>query len=132
MTRFLASLLGGLILGGLLGLYLGWVQFPVEYVDSSARDLAERYKDDYTVMIAEGYLSDGDSQGALERLRLLEVENAPAYVQEITERYITNSRSPEDIYALVALSEALGRLTPIMQPFRNIVVPEITPTEGAP
>jgi hypothetical protein len=132
MTRFLASLLGGLILGGLLGLFFGWGVFPVEYVDSPARDLAQRYKDDYTVMVAQGYLSDGDTQGALERLRLLEVENVPAYVQEVTERYITNSRSPEDIYALVALSEALGRLTPIMQPFRNIGVPDITPTEGAP
>lgn len=120
MMRFLASVLIGLLVGIVLGLYLGWVQFPVEYIDSPAHDLAQRYKDEYTVMVASGYLLDGDAQGAIERLAVLGVENAPTFVQEVTERFITNSRDVNDIRRLVALTEGLGRLTPIMEPYRQL------------
>jgi hypothetical protein len=120
MLRFLISLLLGLAAGALIGLYLGWVQFPVQYVDSPAQNLNQRYKDEYTVMVAGGYLNDGDVNGAVERLRLLGVENIPSYVQEVTERYISNSRNVDDIRSLVALSESLGRLTPIMEPYRRV------------
>lgn len=123
MTRFLLSLFAGLVVGLGVGLYLGWVQFPVEYVDSPARSLAQRYQDDYAVMIAAGYRVDQDLSGAIQRLRVLGVENVPVYVQEVTERYITNSRNVEDIRKLVALSEGLGRLTPIMEPYRQVRVP---------
>lgn len=123
MVRFLLSLLVALLVGLGIGLYLGWVQFPQKTVDSPASVLAQRYKDEYTVMIAAGYLEDHDLTGALERLRLLGVDNAPVYVQEMTERYITNSREVNDIRYLVALSEGLGRLTPIMEPYRMVSVP---------
>ncbi|HEX2907829.1 MAG TPA: hypothetical protein VHO69_13255 [Phototrophicaceae bacterium] len=123
MLRFLASLLIGLVVGLGIGLYLGWVQFPVEFVNSSASSLAEQYKDEYIVMVASGYLKDGDLGGAVERLRVLGFANIPAYVQEVTERYISNSQNAADISVLVALSESLGRLTPIMMPYRQITVP---------
>ncbi|MBL8155471.1 MAG: hypothetical protein JNM70_14905, partial [Anaerolineae bacterium] len=111
MLRFLASLVLALGVGAAIGLYLGWVQFPVEFVNSPASDLAESYKDDYTVMIAAGYLTDGDLGGAVDRLRLLGMQNIPAWVQSVTERYISSSRDSRDIAYLVALSEGLGRLT---------------------
>ena len=123
MVRFLLSFIGALIVGLLLGLYLGWVQFPVKYTDSSADRLAQRFKDEYTVMVANGYVNDSDLTGALERMRVLGVENVPAYIQETTERFITNSRDVNDIRALVALSEGLGRMTPIMEPYRIVTVP---------
>ncbi len=122
MVRFFVSLLVALLVGLGLGLYLGWVQFPVQETDSAATALAQRYKDEYAVMIAQGYLADQDITGALERLRLLQVDNIPAYVQEVTERYITNSRDVRDIRVLVALSEGLGRLTPIMEPYRPLPI----------
>jgi hypothetical protein len=118
MVRFILSFIAALIIGTLLGLYLGWVQFPVKYTDSGADRLAQRNKDEYTVMIANAYLDDGDLTGALERMRLLGVENVPAYIQDTTERYITNSSDVTDIRALVAFSAGLGRLTPIMQPYQ--------------
>lgn len=123
MLRFFISLLIGLVLGGLIGLYLGWVQFPVQFVNSPASSLSERAKDDYMVMVAAGYLQDSDLGGAVERLRLLGIPNIPAYVQQVTERYISNSRDVNDISYLVALAEAMGRLTPIMQPYRRVSVP---------
>ena len=118
MVRFILSFIVALIVGLLLGAYLGWVQFPVKYTDSGAERLAQRSKDEYTVMVANAYLDDSDLTGALERMRLLGVENVPAYIQDTTERYITNSSSVTDIRALVALSAGLGRLTPIMQPYQ--------------
>ncbi|NWG16274.1 MAG: hypothetical protein HXY41_06525 [Chloroflexi bacterium] len=120
MLRFLVSLILGLVVGLGIGLYLGWVRFPVEFVDSPASSLSQRYKDDFIVMVASGYVKDGDLGGAVERLRLLGVANIPAFVQEVTERYISNSQNADDISVLVALSESLGRLTPIMQPYRQI------------
>ncbi|MBZ0295487.1 MAG: hypothetical protein K8L99_23215 [Anaerolineae bacterium] len=125
MIRFLVSLVLGLLVGLGLGLYLGWVQFPVEYINSPASDLAGRYKDEYTVMIATGYQADRDLQAAIDRLRVIGVENIPQYVQDITERYITNSREVADIRVLVTLADALDRLTPIMEPYRQVNVPEV-------
>jgi hypothetical protein len=123
MLRFVISLIIGLVLGALIGLYLGWVQFPVQFVNSPASSLSERAKNDYMVMVAAGYLKDGDLGGAVERLRLLGVPNIPAYVQQVTESYISNSQDVNDISYLVALSEAMGRMTPIMQPYRRVSVP---------
>src|SRR5215468_759615 len=120
MLRFVISLVIGLAIGAGIGLYLGWVQFPKQFINSPTSSLADRYKDDYIVMIAAGYLKDKDLGGAVERLRILGVPNVPAYVQDVTEQYITTSRDAKDISYLVALSEGLGRLTPIMQPYRQV------------
>jgi hypothetical protein len=126
MVRFLVSFFVALLIGVGIGLYLGWVQFPAQFTNSSASALAPQYKDDYTVMIAAGYADDNDINGAVERLRLLDVENVPAFVQEVTERYITNSRGVDEIRLLVAMAEGMGRLTPIMEPYR-----QLRPAEGA-
>ncbi len=124
MIRFLLSLLIGLAVGIGVGLYLGWVQSPVEYLDSPASSLDERYKEEYTVMIAASFRVDGDRNAALERLVMLGEENIPLYVQEVTERYISNSRNINDIRNLVALSVGLGRSTPIMNDYRPVTIPE--------
>ncbi|MCA0458350.1 MAG: hypothetical protein LCI00_30580 [Chloroflexi bacterium] len=123
MIRFLISLIVAIILGGLIGLYMGWVVIPTQYVNSPASSLADRYKDEYTVMVAAGYLKDGDLGGAVDRLRVLGQGNIPAYVQSVTERFISNSRDANDIAYLVALAEGLGRLTPIMQPYAQLHAP---------
>ena len=123
MMRFMLALLIGLAVGVGIGLYAGWVQFPVEYVNSPMTDLSQRFKDEYTVMIATGYMADGDLMGAVERLRRIGVSNIPAYVQDSAERYITTSRDINDIRALVTLAEGLDRLTPIMEPYRLVNAP---------
>ena len=126
MKRFFFSLLGGLILGILLGLVLGWGVIPVEYTNGPVTALRRDYIEDYTLMVAQGYDMDGDTSGAFERLRLLQVENIPLHVQSITESFITNSKDIDDIQVMVALSEALGRLTPIMEPYRQVSVPGVS------
>lgn len=118
MARVLISLAIGLGIGLGLGLYIGWVQAPVTFVDSPLSYLDEAHRDEYTVMIAYGFVGDSDLQGAVERLRLLNVTNVPAYVQAVTERFISQGLSLVDIQHLVALAEAMGRLTPIMEAYR--------------
>lgn len=123
MTRFFASLFIGAVIGVGVGLLLGWGPLKVVIVDNPATRLHEQYQDEYTIMIASGFLVDGDALGAVERLRVLGVPNAPEHVQTVTERYITHSRNIEDIRKLVALLEALigqERLPDMMRPYRMI------------
>jgi hypothetical protein len=128
MLRFFFSIVIGVIAGVLVGLFIGWQVAPVEYTDSPISALAQSYQDRYTIMIAGGYIADGDVDGAIERLRLLGEDNIPEFVQRVTERYISNSADLNDIRYLVALAEGLGRLTPPMQNFRQYSRPaETTP-----
>lgn len=120
MLRFLISLLFGLIIGLGIGVYIGWVQAPVEFVDSPLSYLDGPHQDEYTVMVAAGYTADHDLNGAVERLRALNVPSVPAYVESLTERYISQGRSVDDIRYLVALAEGMGRLTPLMEPYRML------------
>jgi hypothetical protein len=73
--------------------------------------------------VAGGYWENADILGAFERLQMLGVQSVPQFVQDVTEKYITTSRSVDEIYLLVALSEGFGRLTPIMQPYRQVNIP---------
>jgi hypothetical protein len=123
MLRWFVSLVIGAGLGLALGLYLGWGVFPVEYINSPLSALDPKYRDDYTVMVAQGFEDDADTVGAIQRLRVLGVENVPEYVFQQAERYITNSRSPLEIQALIALSEGLGRTSPLFDPYRPVRVP---------
>ncbi|MCU0497289.1 MAG: hypothetical protein MUF87_08065 [Anaerolineae bacterium] len=124
MLRTLISLLIGLAIGLGIGLYLGWVQFPVVYTESPASLLDQRFKDEYTVMIAAGYLADRDLQGAVGRLRVLDLDNIPDYVQRLTERFISESRDFRNIQYLVALSVGLGRdAGALYDPFREVTLP---------
>ena len=121
MRRFLTSLILGLLLGALAGLYFGWIQFPPANRNSAISDLAQRHRDDYTVMIAAGFAVDRDAAGALERLGKLDVDDIYAYLRGATERIIRSSaRDFDDIRLLVRLAHDLGQLTPAMQPFLEL------------
>jgi hypothetical protein len=123
MLRFLISLVLGAMIGLAIGLYLGWVQFPVQFINSPISALDPKYRDEYTVMIAQGFQADSDTVGAIQRLRVLGVDNVPEYVFQEAERYITNSRSPLEIQALIALSEGLGRTSPLFNQYRPVSLP---------
>ena len=118
MLRATRSLLLGLLLGTLAGLYFGWIQFPSASRSSKISELTQRYRDEYAVMIAAGYAADRDAQGALERLSRLDVENISLDFQRTTERIIsTSAHDLGDIRLLVRLAHDLGRSTPAMEPF---------------
>ena len=118
MPRFIRSLILGLLLGMLAGLYFGWFQFPADSRNSALPHLTQRYRDEYTVMIAAGYARDRDLNGAIERLSLLQIDDIPGNLQNSTERIIrTSAQSLGDIRLLVRLARDLGVLTPAMEPF---------------
>lgn len=121
MLRFARSLILGLLFGTLAGLYFGWFPFPPDARSSTISELAQRYRDEYTVMIAAGYAADRDATGALERLSPLKLESIPAYLQRSTERIInTSARDLDDIRLLVGLAHDLDVLTPAMLPFLTL------------
>jgi hypothetical protein len=124
--RYIGSLLVGVLVGIAIGVYIGWEQFPVEYTNSSIAALAPRYQEEYTVMVAEGYQVDRDVNGALTRLQPLGKANVFDYIQDLTERYISQSNVPA-ISPMVALAEAVGRRTPIMEVYRTTPVPTPVP-----
>lgn len=124
MIRWLLSLILGLGVGLAIGVVVGWFVAPVEFTDSPISDLAPEYQDAYALMVASGYLLDGDLNAAIERLRLLEVPNVMDYVQQYAERCITQSCDLNSIRTLVALAEGLGRLTPPMENFRQYSLAE--------
>ena len=121
MLRFARSLILGLLLGTLAGLYFGWIQFPSDLRNSAMQDLTQRYLDEYTVMIAAGYAVDRDAAGALERLAPLEVDDPADFLRRATERIIsTSSRELDEIRLLVGLANGLAQLTPMMEPFLDL------------
>ncbi|MEL6310464.1 MAG: hypothetical protein AAFV98_09950 [Chloroflexota bacterium] len=133
MTRVFLSTVVGVLLGIGIGLGVGW-GFPPAYTNSTLPELARTHQDSYTVMIASGYVNDRDLTGALQRLQLLGVDNVPAYVQELAERYITNSSELEDIRVLVALADGFGRATPLMDSFCQFCADPapVTPATAVP
>ncbi|MBI5931170.1 MAG: hypothetical protein HY862_17805 [Chloroflexi bacterium] len=133
MRNYLFTGIITIALGLGLGLYIGWVQYPVEYRNSYMCQLSDQYQEDYTLMVARGYREDGDLNKALDRLQPLravgiaecddgrsyQIDNIPEWVQVLTERYISQGADPSLIRDLVALAEGFGRLTPIMESFRS-------------
>jgi hypothetical protein len=127
MRRFIGTALITMILGIAIGVYLGWEQFPVEYRNSSMCQFSEDYKEAYTLMVARAFQADENRDIALQRLLPLrasnsesclrdstttQIDNIPAWVQEVTERYRTRGEDLHDICDLAALSAAFGRQIP--------------------
>jgi hypothetical protein len=129
MRRFVLSLLIGLAVGAATGLFIGWVVAPLQYIDNRMINLSQRYKDDYTVMVAAAFQVDGDTNEAIRRLQSIYVGNIPVYVRDVTERYISASGTGReaDIRNLVVLSRQLGYFTAPMQAF---LLPTAVPTPG--
>lgn len=118
----------GLTVGAVLGLVFGWVVWPVEFVDTSVADLAPEYKDEYIVLVASGYLVDGDVEKAQVRLARLEVPNINQSISALIDRYISEGQNEADIRALAALAHALGVMSPNMVAYLATSTPVPTDT----
>jgi hypothetical protein len=89
-------LLAGAAIGLGLGLYVGWVAWPVSYQDITVAALGEAYRDDYVVMVATAYGWDGDLDLARERLGALEPADpaAPLALVEATAARLAELSDP--------------------------------------
>ena len=65
----IALVILGLLAGVGVGLLLGWVVVPVEYVDTAIADLHPDYKEEYILLVASAYSLDGDLEKAVDYLR---------------------------------------------------------------
>ncbi|MGD9145629.1 MAG: hypothetical protein PVI80_08710 [Anaerolineae bacterium] len=119
----------GLTAGAVVGLLLGWVVWPVQYTDTAIADLATEYKDEYIVLVAAAYTTDGDLEKAQARLARLEVPNINQSLSALIDRYILEGQDESEIRALVALANAQGVLSPNMVAYvaTNTPIPTDTP-----
>lgn len=120
----------GLTVGGVVGLLMGWVVWPVKFVDTTIADLAPEHKEEYVLLVAYTYTLDGDLEKAQARLALLDVPNVNQWLSALIDEYIGEEREENDIRALVALADALGVSSPQMVAYRASPTP--MPTNTAP
>lgn len=108
------NLLAGLVLGLALALFYAWVLSPVQYTDTAPDTLRADYKNDYVVMIARGYLADGNLEAAKLRLAPLKLDNPGDFIARLTGSEIQRGAPLDDLRALSALSTALGGIPPAL------------------
>jgi outer membrane biosynthesis protein TonB len=118
----------GLAAGAILGLLLGWVIWPVTYTDTAIAKLAPEYKNEYMLLVASAYASDGDLEKAQTRLAQLEVPNINQSVSALIDRSISEGWGQSDIRALAGLGHALGVSSPQMMAYLATPTPEPTDT----
>jgi hypothetical protein len=70
MARWILFIIA-ILVGVALGLAIGWIFIPIQYVDTSPDTLRIDYKTDYVLMVAEAYQSENDLGLAVRRLALL-------------------------------------------------------------
>lgn len=114
--RILAVIGLGIMIGGGIGLYLGWVVWPVQFVDGAPAGLQPNYQEDYLLMVAVAYTQDGDLELARRYMAGLGGESGQLLLR-VTVEAILSGRAESDIRPLVALSQALGLESPAMAPY---------------
>ncbi len=117
----------GLMTGAVVGLLVGWVFWPVKFVDTTIADLAPEHKEEYALLVAYTYALDGDLENAVARLDKLEVPNSNQWLSALIDRYIVEGREVDDLRALVTLADALGISSPQMMAY--LASPTPLPTD---
>lgn len=117
LLRIVLLLGVGLLLGAGIGLFLGWVVWPLEFTDADPSAMEEQYQTDYALMIATAYANDGDLAAARSRLRDLDKENPERWILRVTVDYILNNEDEDQILRFVNLTNDLGQYSPIMEPY---------------
>lgn len=102
----LGILLFGLSLG--LGLFVGWVLWPVRYYDTDPSDLRWEHKEDYIVLVSASYALHNDLAQARARLEELGEEDIGSVVAELARQYMVRGEETEVTRDLVKLAQELG------------------------
>jgi hypothetical protein len=105
------------VIGGLIGVYFGWVRTPVSINSTSISALRSDYKTDYILMIAEVYASDNNINQAVASFSDLGDQPPLRYVQQAIIDAEKLGFSQQDLQLLAGLSSALqspaiGTVTP--------------------
>jgi hypothetical protein len=116
MQRALLALVVGLILGALGGAVFGWY-VPIQPTSAKIDQLNPDYKSDYAVMVGAAYAVNHDWDLVQTRLGYLAEPDPAGYIVLLTEQYIAEGRSPDDIRNLTRLASRFGYTTPPMLPY---------------
>lgn len=107
----------GLVAGLGLGLYAGWVVWPLEINEADPSALEDDYQYDYTLMVAAAFWEEADLPAAERRIRSLGKADVPGWVAGVTVDHILSGEDELEIRQLASLAAALGAETPAMAPF---------------
>jgi len=119
MRRSLLILAIAGLVGLAIGLYVGWVQFPVQTVKAPMPVLSPADKLNYVIMVAESYQLSGNLTEATRQIAQLGVPEVGSYVRQLTENLITTAGLSQavQVRAMARLAVALGQGTTLMQPY---------------
>ena len=118
----------GLMAGAVVGLLVGWVFWPVKFVDTTIADLAPENKEEYALLVAYTYTLDGNLENAQARLEKLDVPNIDQWLSALIDKYIAGGREVDDLRALATLADALGVSSPQMMAYLASPTPMPTDT----
>lgn len=115
-------LLTGLVLGLAVGLLISLVLSPVKFVDIDPSAMGEAYRNEYRLLIAQAFQSDGNLQRAQDRLALLREEDPARLLAMQAQQMVGEGASPADARALALLAAALTN------PQSVVFTPQPSPT----
>lgn len=105
----LVALVGGIILGLLLGLAIGWWWAPVKWSNATPANLRSDFQNDYFLWAADYYANTGDLEGARAKLGAEFVE--PGVLAKSLQD-LADSLSGPEVARLRALADKLGTAPP--------------------
>lgn len=98
----------GIVVGGAVGLALGWWLWPVTYTNTSPAVLRQDFHDEYVLIIATAYETEGNLERARQRLAQLNPDEPAAPLVELAERLRDREGRDRDVMRLARLAQALG------------------------
>jgi len=102
-------------IGATAGMYFGWVENPVKYVDTAPDSLRMDYKTDYVLMVAEAYRVENNLSLAARRLALLGTDTPEVTVSQALEFARQIDYNDNDILLIQSLAEGLKTWNPSLE-----------------
>jgi hypothetical protein len=120
----------GCLAGLVFGLLVGWQFLPVKFVNTEIGNMSPAKAEEFVVLVADEFSTDGDVDKARDRLKELDVPNPDQFVAYVADKYVQEDRGPDDTDTvnLVHLAEALGTGTVSMVAYVSTPTPPPTPT----
>jgi hypothetical protein len=117
----------GVVAGIALGLWLGWIAFPVQVSNVDIADLKPEHQEEFIILVAERYALDHDLDHAQTQLKQLKDNRVNERVAALAKKYAAQN-DPASVW-LAALAEDLGITGPELAAIARTATP--TPTNTA-
>jgi hypothetical protein len=117
MKKILLTLCAGLVLGGGLGLYIGWFVSPIQLTNVTPSTLNEAEQEEYVRLVAAAYWRDDNLATARQRLAHLGREDLIDWLRETAVDTVLQSQSELEIRQIVYLASSIGLDSPAFAPY---------------